>query len=73
MGNTIKFDKAYDGVLAWKLNAKGAAECVDIKEIYEHDRKGAKRYRVDYKGRTVASLVSLTEAKAKARKLLANI
>ena len=47
-------------------------ETVDIEKIHEYSLTGRSkvRYRVDYKGRTVYSLIPLTEAKQKARKLI---
>ena len=66
----VKIEKEYEGKYI-AFNDK-TGECADIVRIYEYNAYGKDkvRYRVDFKGITKLSLVTLTEAKSYARKLV---
>ena len=66
----IRINKEYEGKYI-AFNDKNG-ECADIIRIYEYNPLGKNkvRYRVDYQGSTKLSMVTLTEAKSYARKLV---
>ena len=66
----IRIDKEYEGKY-YAFNDKTGASA-DIIRVYEHNPLGKDkvRYRVDYQGCTKLSMVTLTEAKSYARKLV---
>ena len=65
----IRIEKEYEGKYIAFNDKTGA--CVDIVRINEYSfGKSRVRYRVDYKGSTKLSMVTLTEAKSYARKLV---
>jgi ribosomal protein S17 len=66
----IKFLKEDESTItAWNDKTHKAA---DIVRIYEYNPLGKEkvRWRIDFEGKTVLSMATLTECKAKARKIL---
>ena len=66
----IRIDKEYEGKYI-AFNDKNG-DCADIIRVCEYNPLGKDkvRYRVDYQGCTKLSMVTLTEAKTYARKLV---
>lgn len=56
--------------IAMYVITENGAVTVDIIQIHEYPTRRWPRYRVDFKGRTVLSLATLTECKKKAKELL---
>jgi len=64
----IRIEKEYEGKYIAFNDKTGA--CADISRINEYGGSGKVRYRVDFRGCTKLSMVTLTEAKSYARKLV---